>query len=924
MSKVDLSYKINAKKAWYDIEILEDVFTMVIVSPGHVRFVSIEAPYYQSNTDEQIESALREMVEITDRAKDVIGDDYSVSLLRAATNDKLSLIRVQSLIDEMIKCHDIDDGESFTEYYGWNSSRYDIPMLIAISTRLMSALDENLCHDFKSYSDALIGYDGPPWGQMKHLAGVVADNTRPASSRQMIKKSRLADWSDGHIDLALIARSDGDDDPKFPPGLKKEEARYGLDIVIDEAVSNGSSHLSHEEFIKLCQYNLHDVIATALIGQNSIIAAGIQTRDIVRRMYPYTSARSVKLDSNRTIPTRDVTAAQLAGLVLVGENKSRPQDARTVNFKFPVANGSTVDLLDFMAEHEAYMPPRIYQFFAHFRGKDTTTSKQDWEVKQSQPVTHSSAMNCPYYRDGKPVDSYIRVSTGGAHGSVMAGLHEFTPDEVDNWIVSDAGATESQKPTVDVQDVIHVDWSSFYPVMASKLQMYKTSDNVDRYTGIIEYRFDIKDRLPHRRDEWTEEHYLLQEEQMGLKFILNNATGAGNMHQKYALLPIDNKTLSMRLIGNMHIWCLAQRMTQAGGFVVSTNTDGIYVAGLTLDQAQQVIDDYLSLYGMGVEPEIVDRFINRDTSNRIEYQGDTMVAVNGRLRHGKDMFYTDAAIGRNVPYPIVAAHAALEYMRDPEWLSTPYDRDRLRQIVEKLHAESTTPEAWYHVHIGSGKRRLTFDGVMQGRINRCVMTLSGSELGLASRRKLTKQESIDVASSELPLADALKSLGINVANELTDDCTLTLVDVIKPKFDDPYTQEISGAEYSLDQFRSGRGSLSGTLGVKYSDGSVEVLEAWKSGSLTGYTSSTGVLLNSSKSLREFDMSTLDLEAYTQWAEDLLKPWKLTADLPDVGMKSIDDGFGRQSSVRGRRGNRIEREVAKIEAAYSFIRSNDSI
>ena len=84
MSKVDLSYKINAKKAWYDIEILEDVFTMVIVSPGHVRFVSIEAPYYQSNTDEQIESALREMVEITDRAKDVIGDDYSVSLLRAA------------------------------------------------------------------------------------------------------------------------------------------------------------------------------------------------------------------------------------------------------------------------------------------------------------------------------------------------------------------------------------------------------------------------------------------------------------------------------------------------------------------------------------------------------------------------------------------------------------------------------------------------------------------------------------------------------------------------------------------------------------------------------------------------------------------------------------------------------------------------
>ena len=926
MSEVDLSYKINARKAWYDIEVLEDVFTLVIVSEGHIRFVSIESPHYQHNPGDRVKSSLKDMMDSISLAKEanIVGDGYNVSLLRASTDDKVALARVQSVIDHLLECVDLDDYESFTEYYGWNSSRYDVPMLIAISTRLSSGGNDDVCHDFKSYSDALIGYDGPPWGQMKHLAEVVAKSTRPASYRQMMRKSRVADWSDGHIDLALIARSDDDDDPKFPPGLKKEEARYGLDIVIDEVVSNGSSHLSHEEFIKLCQYNLHDVIATALIGRNSIIEAGIQTRDIVRRMYPYTSARSVRIDSNRSIPTRDVTAAQLAGLVLIGENKSRPIDSKAVSFDFPIADGSTVDLLDFMMEHEQYMPPRIYQFFAHFRGKDTATSKQDWEVKQSQPVTHSSAMNCPYYRDGSPVDSYIRVSTGGAHGSVMSGLHEMTPDEVDNWIVSDAGATESQKPTVDVENIIHVDWSSFYPVMASKMQLYKTADNVDRYTDIINYRLEIKDRLPHRRDEWTEEHYRLHEEQMGLKFILNNATGAGNMHQKYALLPLDNKTLSMRLIGNLHIWCLAQRMTQAGGFVISTNTDGIYVSGLTLEQAQSVIDGYVELYGMGVDPEVVDRFINRDTSNRVEFQGATMVAVNGRLRHGKDMFYTDAAIGRNVPYPIVAAHAALEYMKDPSWLTSPYDRDRLRAIVEKLHEESETPEAWYHVHIGSGKRRLTFDGVMQGRINRCIMTTSGGELGLMSRRKLTKQESIDVASMKAPLDEAIKSVGLVVANSTDSRCELTLVDVVKPRFGESTVEEIAGAQYSLAQFRANRGTLSGTLGVKYPDGSVEVLEAWKSGALTGYTSTTGMLLNSSKSLREFDMSLLDLDAYTDWAEALLIPWKLTADLPDVGMVSIDDGVGRRQVSSTRRGNRVEREVAKIEAAYSFIRTTNSI
>ena len=62
-------------------------------------------------------------------------------------------------------------------------------------------------------------------------------------------------------------------------------------------------------------------------------------------------------------------------------------------------------------------------------------------------------------------------------------------------------------------------------------------------------------------------------------------TGAGNQHNPYALLPVDNKTLSMRLVGNMLIWCLAQRVTQAGGYIISTNTDGIYFANISLGRS---------------------------------------------------------------------------------------------------------------------------------------------------------------------------------------------------------------------------------------------------------------------------------------------------------------------------------------------------
>ena len=36
------------------------------------------------------------------------------------------------------------------------------------------------------------------------------------------------------------------------------------------------------------------------------------------------------------------------------------------------------------------------------------------------------------------------------------------------------------------------------------------------------------------------------------------------------------------------------------------------------------------------------------------------------------------------------------------------------------------------------------------------------------------------------------------------------------------------------------------------------------------------------------MSTLDVDAYVAWAEKLLDGWKVTADIPEIGLESIDD------------------------------------
>src|SRR5699024_8367386 len=301
---------------------------------------------------------------------------------------------------------------------------------------------------------------------------------------------------------------------------------------------------------------------------------------------------------------------------------------------------------------------------------------------------------------------------------------------------SNVGALKSEKPTIDLDDIIHLDWSSFYPVMSSKLELYRSEDGVDRYTDIIEQRIAIKNSLPAGKHLYTDEDKANADLQNALKFALNNATGAGNTHKKYALLPLDNKTLSMRLIGNMLIWCLAQRFTQAGAYVIATNTDGIFLTNVSMEQAEQIARDYVEDYGMDVEPEPIDRFINRDTSQRVESLDGEIQGIGGMLGHGRSLKYTDAAVGRNVPYPLAVGNAVVRYMvNDRDWLTKPYDKKRMRSILMDIVSESESPEPWYHIHVGSGSTRLTVDGQRQLKINRVVLTTEGTGKKLATERR---------------------------------------------------------------------------------------------------------------------------------------------------------------------------------------------
>lgn len=981
--EVDLSYKKDALRITYDIESLPDLFTLAMIHDNAFGLMFFGNEQFDDLTDEELISQMRDFAikkdTLSDMKKDH-ADEIELNLYRYHINNKDDMRRLENDLRLMLLCHALkhdekyatgsNKGKTFVEYCGWNSARYDLDIIVLTYLMVKNKKDQLSPLDIRKLSNYIIEYQDAPWKFGEYIERKTHGLIR-GSDYHLYRN--MAIWSDGHIDWAKISkREDGGTEAMMPPGLKKEMARFGKDIIFDESVSDNNMKIwSDEDRANLVDYNFNDVLGTKVISELDLILEGITSRDIIREMYSYTSAKFTPMTMLKKWEpaARDTTAADLAARVLIGPKYIKPKDWSKVQYLFPVPTDKKdptnndkkvfVDLWEYMKETESFVPNDLDLFFSHFRNKDTRKSYEDNLVKKSQPVSHKSALNIPYYRDGKPQDAFIRVSTGGAHGSVCAGLSQKSESEIMAWSRSDANLTDKEKPTVDKTDIVHIDWSSFYPVMCSLMEIYKTSEGIDRYTNVINGRFEQKPKIKALRAEGRPsddpELSYARWIEAGFKFILNNATGAGNTHNPWALLPVDNKTLSMRLVGNMHIWCLGQRLTQAGAYVISTNTDGLYICNLTIEESQKVIDGYVEDYGMSVDPEPLKRFINRDTSNRIEFKEDEhkVDLVKGLLTHGQHLnFVSNVSLGKNIKYPLAACHAAIRYMaEDTEWLNKPYNAERLREIIQEIYDDPETPiHAWYHIYVGTSSRRFLVDDVVQQKINRVILTKDGKKISNETNAQFNINTSHYLAR-QLQLnpnikKNEVKMIGIDGAPKFTGlfedldfDMNGVKIDFVekhqpnpsekaewKPKGIDIYNddrilkfQSLGDSEEDEKESNANKKTITTIDALKilgYYDPKTnqwQPFKMWKESKLTNYTSNVGVVLNTAKELAEFDLDAhIDLDAYFRWAESLLDIWKVTADIPEIGLKSVDDEV-----VKGNKSKRVTKKDVEIEILKSY-------
>ncbi len=243
---------------------------------------------------------------------------------------------------------------------------------------------------------------------------------------------------------------------------------------------------------------------------------------------------------------------------------------------------------------------------------------------------------------------------------------------------------------------IHEDFTSYYPNMLRNMRAFFNKElGSDRYAKILadkdRYQ-DLKKEAAARGDHVEAERYNTLRN--GTKLILNSASGAGDTQHKTPIR-VNNKIISMRILGQLFSWRIGQAQTLAGARIISTNTDGLYSV-LDEETNNRVLAEQQAMINVEIEPEPL-LIVTKDSNNRLELlpphkDGDDweMLASGGTLACHKE-----PRPDKSLAHPAVLDWALARYLKAclgeevPEWavdgvsLEEPLDRAFGRRLLQE-------------------------------------------------------------------------------------------------------------------------------------------------------------------------------------------------------------------------------------------------
>lgn len=206
----------------------------------------------------------------------------------------------------------------------------------------------------------------------------------------------------------------------------------------------------------------------------------------------------------------------------------------------------------------------------------------------------------------------------------------------------------------------HEDFTSYYPNMLRMMDAFFNAGlGYDRYGEI----FDDKTKYGKlMKDESIskEERDMYSVLREGTKLILNSASGAGDTGFE-SNVRMNNKIISMRIIGQLFTWRIGQAQTIEGANIISTNTDGLYSV-LEAEMNNIILAREAADIHVDIEPEPLF-LISKDSNNRAEIKvkdgqlADVIGASGGTLGCRKGPTPT-----KSLAHPAIIDWALTEYL----------------------------------------------------------------------------------------------------------------------------------------------------------------------------------------------------------------------------------------------------------------------
>ncbi|MFC4048348.1 hypothetical protein ACFOY4_01520 [Actinomadura syzygii] len=315
-----------------------------------------------------------------------------------------------------------------------------------------------------------------------------------------------------------------------------------------------------------------------------------------------------------------------------------------------------------------------------------------------------------------------------------------------------------------VGHVIHEDFTSYYPNLLRNMRaFYNPELGEDRYARIF---FD-KERYGQelqRPGISEDEQARLATLRAGTKLILNAASGAGDAAHETPIR-MNNRIISMRIIGQLFSWRIGQAQTLAGARIISTNTDGLYslvdgASGFDAETNNRVLAEQQEAIGVEIKPEPMF-LISKDSNNRLELLDPKSgpVAVPDKKIHaasgGTLACHAGPTPTKSLAHPAVIDLALARYLqtvasRGEAALSEPFDTSLGRKILgDALDVEDPVTTALLFQNVIAASRGSITYPFAADPINAPTSTVGTStgSTSTGSTREPTTQDTIPITGA---------------------------------------------------------------------------------------------------------------------------------------------------------------------------------